>query len=322
MVLAVSDSVNQRPLSCGPRCPSPSVAPDDVAESEHRSPGDPRCQPGTTPRKGPPASPGFRRPLSIATLCFLVSISAFAGERIHRVQSLRQAGETLVRAVTPSKMLGDRPLRALYVLPVEPGVESRWGDPWEVVRKLDLADRYHLLVVLPTFSALPWYANHPTDSSLRQEEYFIEEVVPLIERNYPVARGPQGRLLVGFSKSGWGAWSLLLRHLDLFGKAAAWDAPLMQAAPDRFGMAPIFGSAENFEQYRVSRLLREHAPELHDATRLVLTGYAGSFREHHVEVHELLQELGVPHVYRDGPQRDHRWGSGWLDEAVSLLLGD
>jgi len=305
-----------------PRSASPSVAPADLAESQHQSPGRSRSQPGTSPPDGPQAIRRSRQPFNLALLVFLLSITALAGERIHHLQSPLQSGETLVRTVAPSKMPGDRPLRALYVLPVEPGVESRWGDPWEQVRKLDLADRHQLLVVLPTFSALPWYANHPTDSSLRQEEYFVEEVVPLVERHYPVVRGPEGRLLVGFSKSGWGAWSLLLRHLDLFGKAAAWDAPLMQATPDRFGMAPIFGTAENFEHYRISRLLREHASQLRGATRLVLTGYAGSFRSHHIEAHELLQELGVPHVYRDGPKRDHRWGSGWLDEAVSLLLGD
>ena len=165
-------------------------------------------------------------------------------------------------------------------------------------------------------------ADRLTNPGLRQEKYFIEVVVPLIERSYPVVREPAGRLLVGFSKSGWGAWSLLLRHLDLFGKAAAWDAPLMQATPDRFGMGPIFGSTANFERYRISRLLRQHASELRDSTRLVLTGYAGSFRQHHIKTHALLKELEIPHVYRDGPKRDHRWGSGWLDEAVTLLVGE
>ena len=73
--------------------------------------------------------------------------------------------------------------------------------------------------------------------SLHQEKYLLEDVLPLVEGSYPVETGPDGRLLVGFSKSGWGAWSLLLRHPGVFGKAAAWDAPLMQDAPDRFGMS-------------------------------------------------------------------------------------
>ena len=36
--------------------------------------------------------------------------------------------------------------------------------------------------------------------------------------------------------------------------------------------------------------------------------------------HWLLEELGIPHVYRDGPKRAHHWESGWLDETVELLL--
>lgn len=264
----------------------------------------------------------FRRSLHSALLFAFLLTAAIAEERMHRLRSDLQSGETLVRTVTPREMDGNRLLRTLYVLPVEQGVESRWGDAWAEVRKLDLADRHGLVVVLPTFSALPWYADHPTNPELRQETYFVEVVVPLIERNYPVVRDPDGRLLVGFSKSGWGAWSLLLRHLHLFGRAAAWDAPLMQPTPDRFGMGPIFGSIDNFERYKISRLLRENAPQLRGPKRLVLTGYAGSFREHHIKTHALLKELGIPHVYRDGPQRDHRWESGWLDEAVSLLLGE
>lgn len=263
-----------------------------------------------------------RRSFRPALLALVLSIAAIAEERTHRLQSDLQSGETLVRTVTPSEMDSNRPLRALYVLPVEQGLESRWGDALTEVRKLNLADRHGLVVVLPTFSALPWYADHPTNPALRQEKYFVEVVVPLVERNYPVMRAPEGRLLVGFSKSGWGAWSLLLRHLHLFGRAAAWDAPLMQPTPDRFGMGPIFGSIENFERYRISHLLRKQASALQGSKRLVLTGYAGAFREHHTKTHELLQELGIPHVYRDGPKRDHRWDSGWLDEAASLLVGE
>ena len=33
--------------------------------------------------------------------------------------------------------------------------------------------------------------------------------------------------MLGFSKSGWGACTLLLRNKELFGYAAAWDVPFM-----------------------------------------------------------------------------------------------
>ncbi len=243
-----------------------------------------------------------------------------AAEDVHLIRSPRQSGETTVRVFTPKRKDIDLPKRTLYVLPVEAGAETRWGDPAEEIRKLDIADRYGLVVVLPTFSALPWYADHPANMSLRQEQYLLEDVLPLVEGSYPVETSPDGRLLVGFSKSGWGAWSLLLRHPEVFGKAAAWDAPLMQDAPDRFGMEPIFGGQENFEKYRITGLIRSRAATLRQRCRLVLTGYAGAFRAHHTAMHNLLVELAIPHAYRDGPQRGHQWHSGWLEEAVSILV--
>ncbi len=55
--------------------------------------------------------------------------------------------------------------------------------------------------------------------------------------------------------------------------------------------------------------------------RLILLGYGG-FRAQLEQTHALLESLHIPHVYRDGPQRKHDWHSGWMSEAVELLLAD
>jgi hypothetical protein len=100
--------------------------------------------------------------------------------------------------------------------------------------------------VAPTFSHLPWYADHPTDKEIRQETYLLRVVLPLVERTYPVQSQLEGRLLIGFSKSGFGAWTLLLRHPEVFGRAAAWDAPLMMDRLGKYGTDGVFGTPENF----------------------------------------------------------------------------
>ncbi|HSU66807.1 MAG TPA: alpha/beta hydrolase-fold protein, partial [Tepidisphaeraceae bacterium] len=154
---------------------------------------------------------------------------------------------------------------------------------------------------------------------IRQESYFLKVVVPFIEKEYPVQTEAGGRLLLGFSKSGWGAYAMLLRHPDLFGKAAAWDAPLMMEWPGKYGSVPIFGSAENFSRYQVSRLLEAGAPELRKGKRLILLGY-GNFHSEHERAHAMMAKLHINHVYVDGPKREHTWGSGWLPEAVRYLF--
>ncbi len=256
----------------------------------------------------------------VAVLFLAATGAPSATEEVHSLRSPRQTGETAVRIFLPDNSDSPAPPRLLLVLPVEAGTENRWGDPAAEVRRIDLANRYNLVVAIPTFSALPWYADHPTDKRLRQESYLLDDVLPLIDRHHGTQSSAGTTMVVGFSKSGWGAWSLLLRHPSIFARAAAWDAPLMQRKPDQYGMGPIFGDQANFNRYLVSDLVKRQAQLLRGHKRLVLTGYFQSFRAHHVAMHRLLTELEVPHTYRDGPKRDHHWESGWLDEAVGLLI--
>ena len=83
---------------------------------------------------------------------------------------------------------------------------------------------------------------------------------------------------------------------------------------------PIFGTKENFAQYQVSALLQKHAEDLGSDKRLILMGY-GNFRRETDQAHSLMERLKIAHEFAAGPERKHEWGSGWVPEAVKLLLG-
>jgi S-formylglutathione hydrolase FrmB len=236
------------------------------------------------------------------------------GLLVHAVKSEYQAGETKIRVLLPDKVGKDHAV--LYVLPVEANDEQRWGNGLLEVKRHDLHNRHGLVVVAPTFSQLPWYADHPTDPAIRQESHFLKVVLPFVEKTFPVRAE---RLLLGFSKSGCGAWSLLLRHPDRFARAAAWDAPLWMDKHAPYGAGPIFGTQENFERYRPATLLRAE-PRKADG-RLLHLGY-GNFRKDHLAMEALLEELKVAREFRDGPERKHAWESGWVPEAVELLVAE
>jgi hypothetical protein len=236
----------------------------------------------------------------------------------HSVQSEFQAGTTQIFVRQPVKAAAGR-MSVLYVLPVEAQDERRWGDARGEVAKLNLADRYGVIVVFPTFSHLPWFVDHPTDPHIRQESYFVRVVVPFVERAYPAWARPDARMLLGFSKSGWGAWTLLLRHPEMFGRAAAWDAPMTMEFP-RYGIGPIAGTKANYERYRVTTLLRARSGRLGSEPRLMLAGW-DFYREQTRTAHRLLEALRIPHEYRDGPQRRHHWNSGWMLELARWLVG-
>jgi len=236
----------------------------------------------------------------------------------HVVECEFQKGQTQIKVLLPDRLEKDRRYPVVYVLPVEAGTESKFGNGLLEVKKLDLHNKHGLIFVLPTFAHLPWYADHPTDPAIRQETYFLKVVVPFVEKQYPAVAEAKGRLLLGFSKSGWGAFSLLLRHPEMFGKAAAWDAPLNMDKP-MFGMADIVATPENFEKYRISKLLEQQAEKLQMDQRLGLVGYA-NFQQHHQAIHDLMERLKVPHEYRDEKKPKHTWDAGWIDDAVKFLV--
>lgn len=260
----------------------------------------------------------------------------------HTVESEFQAKPTEIRVLLPDKLDATKKHPVLYVLPVEAARESKYGDGLAEVKRCDLHNKHGLICVAPTFAHLPWYADHPTDKTIRQETYFVKVVVPFIDRTYqhhrmdassirsqadsnergvhPTQDEKKSRWLLGFSKSGWGAWSLLARHPDLFDRAAAWDAPLDMLRFDLYGAAQVFGTQEHFETYRVLPALTKSPDLTLSPPRLVLTGY-DNFRTHHETAHRLLDEAKVPHIYRDGPKLKHVWNSGWVQEAVDLLAG-
>jgi len=239
------------------------------------------------------------------------------GVALYRITSPYQRGETQVRVLPPPRLDPPEKRRVLFVLPVEAGTGTRWGDAVRAARAAGVADRFGFVVVAPTFSDLPWYCDHPTNRRLRQESYLLEVVVPAIEDLYPHEAKHRG--LLGFSKSGWGAFSLLLRHPEAFGAAVAWDAPFLMSKPG-YGMAAIVGTQANFEHYRIPTLLEQHAEAVRGRKRLAHFGY-GSFREDHQRLHALMERLKIPHDYADGPQRKHHWDGGWVEEAVRMVDG-
>lgn len=252
-------------------------------------------------------------------LASIVAVLMSGEVMTHRIDSPRQSAPTDVRVVVPDQVAAGEKLRVVYLLPVEPGRERRYGDGLETALEFDAANKFRVVLVAPSFAALPWYADHPSDPRLAQESYFLQEVVPFVEANYPVVAERRGRLLCGFSKSGWGAWCLLLRHPDTFDRAAAWDAPLTMDAPGKYGSGQVFGTPENFAHYQITKLLDERAVSVSErgAERLILLA-RGNFPDD-VAIHERLQKLGVPHVYRDDLKTKHVWSRDWLEPALESL---
>ncbi|MCH2180456.1 MAG: esterase family protein [Mariniblastus sp.] len=239
--------------------------------------------------------------------------------KVFQLNSPNQAGPTEVHVLAPTRPVAAAKRRVLYLLPVEKLGGKKWGNALEEITQHDLHNRLGLICVYPTFSHLPWFADHPTDRGIQQETYLLQCVIPLVEKEYGIEPAAENRLLIGFSKSGYGAWSLLLRNPKQFAKAAAWDAPLMMQEPNRYGMGPIYGSQENFRDYQISELLKTAPGRLGSGPRLIHGGYA-NFQADHQTIDELVQDLKLESRFQNGPERAHSWNSGWLAPLLNELV--
>lgn len=228
---------------------------------------------------------------------------------------------TTVRILHPTHA-GNGMRRVLYVLPVASGMtdlSSVCGDGLEQIRVLDLHNQYGFAVIAPSFHIEPWYGDHPTDASRRLESFVVRDLVPWADRITSAANQPE-RWLIGFSKSGFGALSLILRNPDVFAAAAAWDAPVQFANLSHYDhLADNFGTEDHFDQYEIPRLIAEQGEPFRSRNRLWISGDECGWTDHMLSLHHQMKAAGVRHTFAGGTKRLHKWDSGWLEEAVASL---
>jgi hypothetical protein len=248
------------------------------------------------------------------------------GFHLYKLPSPHQARETSLRVLLPDDFDPGKSYKVLYVLPVHKDGLFRHGDGLVEVKKYNYHNTHQLICVAPAFTTKPWFADHDLNPQKQDESHFLKTVIPFVDANYPTQASSDGRLLIGFSKSGWGSIALILRNPELFGKAAGWDIGIrVDTGPieedDRAErIAREWGTVENFEANRISNLVKIRGKDLGDEPRLFYYSTEGVRAIGGVEIHRLLVENEIPHRYVMEPHRKHAWDTDWIPEAVTFLM--
>lgn len=74
------------------------------------------------------------------------------GILVHVIKSSFESEATQIRVLLPDPFEKSRSYPVVYVLPVEPRNENRYGDGLLEVKKNDLQNRHQAIFVAPTFS--------------------------------------------------------------------------------------------------------------------------------------------------------------------------
>ena len=232
-------------------------------------------------------------------------------------------GPQVVRVLRPTNPAPGVAHNFLFVLPVEEGLGSTFGDGLKVLQGLDAQDKYNLTIIEPSFSIQSWYADNPTNPDLQHETFLTQELVPWVKQNLATS-GTEQNWLIGFSKSGIGGQDLILRHPDIFTLAASWDFPADISSYDQYSnSADSYGTDANFQaNYRLTAsFLAAHKAPFLTNNRIWIGGYA-LYGQDMSDYDSLLKSAGIVHSTEQPQSMTHEWDSGWVPIALAALSAD
>jgi putative tributyrin esterase len=199
----------------------------------------------------------------------------------------------------------------------------------ERARLAEHAAAHRLLVVVPE-GRDNWYTDSATVPTEKFETYFVEELLPDVERRFRTVVRREGRAVAGLSMGGYGALKFGFKHPEKFALAASMSGALGAASwvPSenlpafvRPSLTRVYGPADSPVRAAndLFRLAREVAPEraaalpyfyLDCGTEDFLIGNNRDFSA-------LLLERKIPHEYRQLPG-GHDWP--YWDRQVREIL--
>jgi hypothetical protein len=253
------------------------------------------------------------------------------GVQSYNTLSSEDGGITeVLRILPPSNPAAGVTHNFLFMLPVETGQGSTYGDGIATAEAASAQNQYNLTIIQPAFPTSPWYADNPASASVQYESFLTTQLVPWVKANLSIT-GTEQNWLIGFSKSGFGTQDLLLKHPDLFSVAASWDFPADMSTYDGAdpygtvggGSADNYGTDANFQaNYRLSpSFLSTHAAPFTSANRIWIGSY-GAFQSDMADYDGLLTQLGIKHTTETPTYMPHRWDTGWVPLALAALEQD
>lgn len=220
--------------------------------------------------------------------------------------------------VTPDGMTGGDRLPVAYVLHGHSGNYRNWLDRQPRIK--DLVDQYRMIVVHPD-GRDTWYLDSPVNPKIRMESFFVEDLIPYIDANYPTDPVREKRAITGLSMGGHGAMYLGFRHPELFGNVASMSGGVdMRPFPENWHLPQLLGSRsehpENWEAATAINLIKDVKPGQYNI--YLDCGTDDFFAEVNENFHRALAEAGIAHDYITRPGA-HTWAY-WNNAILHHLL--
>jgi S-formylglutathione hydrolase FrmB len=156
------------------------------------------------------------------------------------------------------------------------------------------------------------------DGSVRYSDFFLQELVPLIEAKFRIAKGRGNRAISGISMGGYGALRFAFSHPEMFSAVSAQSAALITESPQELDtasrsgaplgkvLAAVFGSPIDVAHWKENSpflLAQKNAAGLRKLAIYFNCGQDDNygFEKGAAALNEQLQKEGIKHEYHAYP---------------------
>jgi len=152
------------------------------------------------------------------------------------------------------------------------------------------------------YAGMVWYNEHVRQEAIAQIRALeLERIV-----------------LVGFSKSGLGAWNIARTIPGLVSGTIIFDAPVARENVASLGARAFYTDDPSWRRDLPIHTVQEYGAAMPGTHSLVLIS-GGSFHQEVYSLSQALSEAMVEHVFLPRPHLEHHWNSGWIEEGLTTL---
>lgn len=221
--------------------------------------------------------------------------------------------------ITPDAKADGRTFPTVYILH---GYGGDYADWTNLIRKdlPSLADKYGFIMVMPD-GRDSWYWDSTQNPSMQMETFFVKDLVPFIDANYPTQKDASKRAITGLSMGGHGALWLAIRHSDIWGNAGSMSGGLdIRPFASKWKMMQAIGpmdtNSKSWDNHTVINLVNSLKPGQLNLT--IDCGVDDFFIEVNRDVHKALVNAKIPHDYTEHPGAHTR--AYWRNSILYHLL--
>jgi S-formylglutathione hydrolase FrmB len=220
--------------------------------------------------------------------------------------------------ISPAATKELSPLPVVYLLHGYDGIYSNWITKMPVLKKY--ANEFQCLIVCPD-GGNSWYLNSNIDTTIRFETFIADELVSYIDNHYKSIRRNNQRAITGLSMGGHGAFSIAIRHPDIFGAAGSMSGVFeLRPTGYRYGINKLLGDTLNNEKqwndHTVLNLM--DSIKVGNLQLIFDCGSGDPFIGGNRLLHQKLMNMHIAHDYIER-QGGHSW-EYWINAVPYHLL--